>query len=192
MDPSIDDLILISQTFNITIDKLISFDYLTINSKLSNFDFKFLCLDVDGVQTDGGMYFTSDGNEVKKFFAKDGMAIKKLTKIGKKVGFISSGLNEDVIRYRANVLDVTHIYVGIEPKLPILEKWCEELAITLQQVAYIGDDINDLEVIKHVGLSACPADAVEKIKQSADITLNTNGGYGCVREFVSNFLYQFD
>jgi YrbI family 3-deoxy-D-manno-octulosonate 8-phosphate phosphatase len=149
---------------------------------------KFLALDIDGVLTDGGMYYTEAGDEFKKFNTKDGMGIKLVKQAGIEVCFISSGKNSTIIKNRAKLLGVKYVYVGLDEKLDVLNKWCKELKISLAQVAYIGDDVNDLQIISAVGLSACPADAVDKIKAIAKIKLKRNGGDACVREFIDKYL----
>ncbi len=146
---------------------------------------KLLILDVDGVLTDGGMYYTESGDEFKRFNTKDGLAIQRIVaNHGIIVGIISSGHNINLIQRRADLLGISQLYVGRDNKLTILKKWCKSLKIKLTDVAYIGDDLNDLECMQKVGLAACPADAVSKIKQASHIVLNKNGGDACVREFI--------
>lgn len=149
---------------------------------------KLLILDVDGVMTDGGMYFTEKGSQFKKFNTKDGRGIIEITSRGFQVMIISSGYKDVGIRARAEMLGIQKCYIGIKPKLEVLEDWCKELNITLDQVAMIGDDINDLKVMQHVGFSACPSDSVEVIKNQVDLILSKKGGEGCVREFIDNYL----
>ncbi len=151
---------------------------------------KLLVLDVDGVMTDGGMYYTENGDQFKKFNAKDGMAIKVVQKKGMKVAFLSSGSTEHIIQNRANTLGVEHVYVGPKPKIDVLYDWCRELGITIEDVAYVGDDINDLEVLEAVGFSGCPADAVEQVRLKANVVLRRKGGDACVREFVDEHLFE--
>ena len=151
-------------------------------------DIKLLILDVDGVMTDGGMYWTESGDQMKKFNTKDGLGILGLTKKGFKVGIISSGFTQIMVQKRAELLGITHCYVGQEPKLEILNAWCEALNIDLQQVAIIGDDLNDLAVMNKVGLAACPSDAVNEVKSACSIILSSKGGEGCVREFIDAYL----
>jgi YrbI family 3-deoxy-D-manno-octulosonate 8-phosphate phosphatase len=149
---------------------------------------KFLVLDVDGVLTDGGMYYTESGDEFKKFNAKDGLAIRRLTKAGIPVGIISHGHLSKLINKRAELLGIKHVYVGMGvKKMDILINWCNELKIDLNDVAYIGDDINDLEVLQAVGVSACPDDAVFKVKNNVHHVLQNNGGQACVREFIDEY-----
>jgi 3-deoxy-D-manno-octulosonate 8-phosphate phosphatase (KDO 8-P phosphatase) len=149
---------------------------------------KFLVLDVDGVMTDGGMFYTESGDQFKKFNTKDGMAIKVVLQKGMNVAFLSSGSTEHIIQNRAKTLGVDRVYVGPRPKLEVLNEWCRELDITTENVAYVGDDINDLEVMDAVGFSGCPADAMEEIKLKANVVLIRNGGDACVREFVDKHL----
>lgn len=151
-------------------------------------DIKFLILDVDGVMTDGGMYWTESGDQIKKFNTKDGLGIIGLRKKGFHVGIISSGYTENMVQKRAELLGISKCYVGQNPKLVVLKEWCAELGIDLKQVAVIGDDLNDLEVMQQVGLSACPADAVNEIKSVCHIILTSKGGDGCIREFIDAYL----
>lgn len=145
---------------------------------------KLLVLDVDGVMTDGGMYYTESGDQFKKFDTKDGMGIKLVQRQGVRVAFLSSGTNARIILDRAATLGVTLVHTGEGEKFGILSGWCKESGIHLDEVAYIGDDVNDLECIRAVGLSACPADAVDAVKSAVDVVLDRRGGEGCVREFI--------
>ncbi|HEY4800533.1 MAG TPA: HAD hydrolase family protein [Bacteroidia bacterium] len=149
---------------------------------------KFLALDIDGVMTDGGVYITEKGDLFKKFNVKDGVGIRATVRSGIEVGFISAGKSKKILNVRAKMLYVKYVYCGDDEKLSILEKWCRKLKISPNEVAYIGDDINDLKIISAVGLSACPADASGKIKSLAKIVLKKKGGEGCVREFVDKYL----
>lgn len=148
---------------------------------------KLLILDVDGVMTDGGMYYAESGDQFKKFNTKDGMGIIELREKGVHVGIISSGFYGEAIKKRAEILGIQHCYVGREPKMDILQNWCKELEIKLSEVGIIGDDVNDLKVMQHIGFSACPADAVPEVKAQVDLILTKKGGEGCVREFISNY-----
>jgi len=156
--------------------------------KFKKEDIRFLVLDVDGVLTDGGMYYSNSGDEFKKFNTKDGMGIKEILKKGVKVGFLSNGKNDALIKNRAELLKVKYVYVGNENKLKVLDKWLKKLKLTYNNVAYVGDDINDLEVMGVVGLSACPGDAVKAVKAKAGLILSKNGGEGCVRELIDEYL----
>ena len=151
-------------------------------------DIKFLVLDVDGTLTDGGMYYTESGEEFKRFDTKDGRGIIELQKSGVKVGLLSSGFKTKIIEGRAKTLSIDNWYVGTDPKINILQQWCNDMDIDMKAVAYIGDDINDRDIMNAVGFTACPADAMPTIKEIVDVVLTRNGGYGCVREFIEEHL----
>ncbi len=149
---------------------------------------KMLIVDVDGTLTDGGVYIDENGKETKKFNAKDGIGMMELQKNGVEVGIISNSERGGAILSRAKYLGIKHIYIGDDPKQKILENWIKSKNITLADVAFIGDDINDLGIINMVQFSACPKDAVDLIKKKVSIILNTCGGDGCVREFSDLYL----
>jgi YrbI family 3-deoxy-D-manno-octulosonate 8-phosphate phosphatase len=151
-------------------------------------EIKLLITDVDGVMTDGGMYFSSTGEEMKRFNSKDGMAVNLCRQRGIEYGIISAGHSVELVQARARVLNITHVYVGKEQKLDVLNRWMESMSLKTENVAYIGDDLNDIPVMQAVGLSACPANAAKEVKAIASIVLNTAGGQGCVREFVEEHL----
>jgi YrbI family 3-deoxy-D-manno-octulosonate 8-phosphate phosphatase len=156
---------------------------------MKDLPFKILFLDVDGVLTDGGMYYSESGDEFKKFNTKDGLAIRFLTKnLGIPVGLVSNGINQKLIQRRANLLGINLVYVGTGKKLEIISDWCKGLHLTLADAAYIGDDVNDLECLMAVGISACPSDAVNKVKNSVMIQLERKGGEACVREFIERYV----
>lgn len=176
----------ISQAFEYNVENLLLYP-IYLNEQL-NRAIKLLILDVDGVMTDGGMYFSELGDQLKKYNTKDGMGIMKLTKNNFQVGIISSGFKANLIESRAQLLGIQHVYVGRDPKISILKNWCEKLSISMNQVAVIGDDINDLDIIQHSGFSACPSDAVLEVKRKVDVVLQRKGGEGCIREFIDAFL----
>lgn len=151
-------------------------------------EIRLLGLDVDGVLTDGGMWYSESGDEFKGFDSKDGRGIIELQRAGVPVCIISSGFRHNSITARAGVLGVEYCYVGTEDKLGVLKGWCNEFGIGLEQVAFIGDDINDRTVLEAVGFSACPVDAVEAIRRRVDVILSRPGGRGCVREFIDEHL----
>ena len=185
MEPTPDELVKIADYFNLSIDLLIRKDLRFDRSKYESI--QLIILDVDGTMTDGGMYYTENGDQIKKYNTKDGMAIKRLANKGMKFGIISHGHKLNMIQDRASLLGIEFIYVGQEKKTVILDQWCTELNLTKSQVAFVGDDINDLEIMQEVGLSACPADAMNSVKGIADIILTKNGGAGCVREFLDEW-----
>ena len=148
---------------------------------------KFIVLDVDGTLTDGGIYILESGEEFKKFNSKDGFGVQRAVQQGLLIGIISHSKADAMIRKRADMLGVQKCYVGSANKLGILNSWCEELRLRLDEVAFVGDDLNDLEVIEAVGLSACPADSTLGIIDACDVVLKKKGGEGCVREFLDMF-----
>ncbi len=151
---------------------------------------KMVVFDVDGVLTEAGMYYTESGDEFKRFNARDGIAMKALRKAGFQTAIISHGINEKLIRRRAELLDIPFVYCGKEPKSDVLARWCTELSIQFEQCAFIGDDINDLSLFHVCGFTACPADATEAVKEIADVLLSSRGGEGCVREWVDRFFFE--
>ncbi|MEI6765611.1 MAG: HAD-IIIA family hydrolase [Bacteroidota bacterium] len=186
--PDCEQIVKLAAALDYPVGRILTEDLEKSGELLSGFDFKMLALDIDGVLTDGGMFVTQTGDEFKKFNAKDGLAIKTLTASGIPVAFISSGINGKIIESRAALLGVQKVYVGTWKKLEVLQKWCSEMNIHLENVAYIGDDINDLTVIQNVGLSACPSDAVPAVKAAVSLILSTKGGKGCVREFIDTYI----
>jgi 3-deoxy-D-manno-octulosonate 8-phosphate phosphatase (KDO 8-P phosphatase) len=189
-EPSLAELVNITEALNFPIDRLIIENLEKNYYLLKSFEFKLLAMDVDGVLTDGGMFYAENGDEYKKFNTKDGLAIMTVTNSGKCTGFISSGTNNTIIEKRAKTLGVQKVYCGTWKKAEVLEQWCTELNIGFQNIAYIGDDINDIPAIKKCGLSACPSDAVAAIKEAVNIVLSKKGGEGCVREFVDKFIME--
>lgn len=149
---------------------------------------KLLLLDVDGTLTDGGVYVTASGDQFKRYNAKDGMGIKLAEKAGIKVGIISHSFVTEMVTTRAKDLGLKYVYVGQKPKMDILKSWMKDLNLDKQEVAFIGDDLNDKEIMQYVGQSACPADAVDQIKAISTIVLSKNGGHGAVREYIDNYL----
>ena len=145
---------------------------------------------VDGTMTDGGMYYSESGDELKKFNTRDGMGFQLLHQAGIKTGIITSE-NTKILENRAQKLKIDYLRQSKRDggKVAAAQEICDELGITLSNVAYIGDDINCYDLLSQVGYPACPADAQPKVKSICDIQLMTmNGGYGCVREFVDRIL----
>jgi len=153
-------------------------------------EIKLFLSDVDGTMTDAGMYYSESGEEVKKFNTRDGKGFELLRKSGIKVGIITSE-NTDIVSNRAEKLKVDFLYQGVEHngKLDIVKKICKSEKINLKNVAYIGDDINCMELLTEVGLSACPYDATESVKNIPNIkVLTKKGGDGVVRELIDIIL----
>jgi YrbI family 3-deoxy-D-manno-octulosonate 8-phosphate phosphatase len=151
---------------------------------------KLLVIDIDGVLTDGGMYFTESGDQMKKYNTKDGMGIMKLQEKGVQVAFLSSGFTNKMISGRAEMLGVSLCYVGRDKKIDILNQWLTDLSLDFKQVAYLGDDVNDLDCIRKVGFSACPSNALNVVKTEVDVILSLKGGDGCAREFIDNYILE--
>ncbi len=149
---------------------------------------KLLVLDVDGTMTDGGVYVMEDGHQFKKFNAHDGLGVRMAMEEGVEVAIISHSLVTQMVASRANALGMKYVYIGQRPKLDVLREWMVELDLEFIQIAFIGDDLNDLEIMQHVGFSACPANAVKRIKEEVDVVLERNGGDGAVREFIDRFI----
>ena len=151
---------------------------------------KLFLTDVDGVLTDGGMYYSETGDELKKFNTRDGMGFHLLREAGIKSGIITTE-NTQIVERRAAKLKVDYVYQGKNTggKLQTALEICRKEGITLAEAAYIGDDINCYDLLCNVGMAACPADAVEKIKTIPNIKiLHKKGGEGVVREFIEIIL----
>ena len=153
-------------------------------------DIKLFLTDVDGTLTDGGMYYTASGDTMKKFNTRDGMGLQLLQKTGVKVGIITSE-NTDIVTKRAEKLGLDFLVQGKRDggKLAAAREICETLGITLNELAYIGDDVNCAELLRNAGIAACPADAMPQVKANTGIRImSLKGGEGCVREFINSLL----
>lgn len=151
---------------------------------------KLFLTDVDGVLTDAGMYYTESGDEFKKFNTHDGMGLMMLKEAGIKRGFITTE-NTKIVERRAAKLKIDYLYQGkgFGSKLSAALEICEKENITIKEVAYIGDDINCIELLQAVGVAACPANALPKVKAIPNIIhLEKKGGDGAVREFIELIL----
>lgn len=151
----------------------------TLRSRLAQV--KLLALDVDGVLTDGGLYYTESGEVLRKFNIKDGQGIKLLKQAGIEVAIITAKSALSTLN-RAKDLGITHTYLGVEDKLATLKSLCEKLELDLSQVGYIGDDVNDLEVMHTVGCPMTVADAMRANQACAVYITKLPGGQGAVRE----------
>lgn len=148
---------------------------------------KLFVTDCDGCLTDNGMYYSENGDELKKFSTLDGLGFGLLHGAGIASAIIT-GEDTQLVKRRAEKLKIQHLHMGIKDKLPVLKEIINELGITLDEVAYVGDDINDIEVMKHVGLSFSVPNARIEAKQVADIVVSTKGGEGAVREAIEYVL----
>lgn len=148
---------------------------------------KLVLTDIDGVWTDGGMYYDQTGNEWKKFNTSDSAGVVFLRLLEIPVGIVT-GENTQIVQRRADKLKITLLYMGVMNKLAVVEKLCDEMQISLQEVAYIGDDLNDAVLLEAVGFSAIPANAPAYMEKFAQIRLTKSGGEGAFREFVELLL----
>ena len=148
---------------------------------------RLFATDVDGVLTDGGMYYAESGDEWKKFNTRDGMGIKLL----QRAGFITAIVTQErtkLVARRAEKLAIPELHQGVMDKLSCVREMAARHGLALSQVAYIGDDINDLETLKAVGFSATPADGMPHIAAVVDYICRKNGGEGAVREIIEMIL----
>jgi len=155
-------------------------------SKLHFSQVKLLALDVDGILTDGGLYYTESGEVCKKFNVKDGKGIALLIQSGIEVAIISAN-DSAATQHRAKKLGIKNCFIGVEDKLTVLENLCQKLNLSLSQVAYMGDDLNDLPVLKAVGFPLTVADAIPENRLASVYVTELSGGQGAVRE-VCNLL----
>lgn len=145
---------------------------------------KLLITDCDGVLTDGGVYVSERGEEMKKFNLRDGMGVERLRKVcGIDTG-IMTGENSPIVAKRAEKLQIKHLYLGVKDKKQRLMEILDLHNIQSDEIAYIGDDLNDHEVIGEVGLSASPADGISLIKERVDYICSLPGGAGAFSEFA--------
>lgn len=148
---------------------------------------KLIITDIDGVWTDGGMYYDQSGNEWKKFNTSDSAGILFCKKLEIKTAIIT-GEDTQIVKRRADKLKVDYLFQGASDKLSIASSLCKELNIDWSEVAYIGDDLGDIRLLKQVGFSACPANAPEYIREIVSQVTALKGGEGCFREFVEYIL----
>lgn len=148
---------------------------------------KLIVLDVDGTLTDGKLYISNSGEEMKAFNVKDGLAITKAISLGKEVAIIT-GKTSNIVSLRAKELGIKEVHQGIKNKIAVLNEILKKYNITYENVAYMGDDLIDLEVMKKSKLSGTPKDSVTEILEIADFISTKNGGDGAVREFIEYIL----
>lgn len=155
-------------------------------------DIRLFLTDVDGCLTDGGMYYTAEGEAMKRFCVYDGMGIVLLKQAGIPCGILTSE-QSPIVQARAEKLKLDFLYLGVGSKvrpgcltkLQAAQQICEQLGITLEQVCFVGDDINDLDLLQAVGYPCCPPNARAEVKAVTNIhVLNTHGGQGAIREIA--------
>lgn len=150
---------------------------------------KLVLTDIDGVWTDGGMYYDQTGNEWKKFNTSDSAGVLFLRNLNIPVGIIT-GEDTEIVKRRGEKLKVDHLFLGVKNKVAVIDNLLNKLNIGWQDVAYIGDDINDLNTLKKVGYACAPANAPSYIKTEVDYVTKTKGGDGAFREFVEHILQE--
>ena len=143
---------------------------------------KLVAFDIDGIMTDGRLYFTSLGDEIKAFNVKDGLGLNLLRKSGVEVAIIT-GRTSELVNRRARDLKIGKLIQGREDKKIALQELMAQENLSAEQIAYMGDDLPDLPAIRHAGLGVTVADALPIVKQHADLITEANGGEGAVREF---------
>jgi 3-deoxy-D-manno-octulosonate 8-phosphate phosphatase (KDO 8-P phosphatase) len=159
----------------------------TLKSKIRNI--KLLITDNDGVLTDGGVYYSPNGEELKKFSIRDGMGVSRLRNLVQVETGIITGENSLPLKKRAEKLNIKELHLGIQDKLSVLHKILDRQELSRENIAYIGDDSNDLEIIKEAGLTACPADAMFFLHDKVDYKCKSKGGEGAFREFAELIIF---
>jgi len=148
---------------------------------------RLFATDVDGVLTDAGMYYSESGDEWKKFNTRDGMGIKLLQKAGLITAIVTQERTRLVAR-RAEKLAIPELHQGVMDKLSVIRAMAERHGISLRQIAYIGDDVNDMEALNAVGFSVTPADGLPQVRKIVDYVCRLKGGEGAVRELAEMIL----
>jgi 3-deoxy-D-manno-octulosonate 8-phosphate phosphatase (KDO 8-P phosphatase) len=148
---------------------------------------RLLALDVDGVLTDGGMYYGPSGEGLKRFDVKDGMGIRLLREAGVELALIS-GERSEILRRRAEKLRLRRVYMGVEDKLAVFDRLLRSLRLSPAEAAYMGDDVTDLGPLGRAGVSIAPADAVPEVRGAARWVTERRGGFGAVREVCDAIL----
>lgn len=150
-------------------------------------DIKIFLSDLDGVWTDGGMYYDNEGNELKRFNTSDSAGVLFLRMLDIPVGIIT-GEDTEIVARRAGKLGITILHMGVRNKLAVVSEICRELGCGIDEVAYLGDDIIDIPVLEKAGLSAAPSNAPPYVKDKVMWVLEKKGGEGVFREFVEKYL----
>ena len=156
-----------------------------LKSKLK--EIKIILTDVDGVLTDGGMYYSDDGDVMKKFHTRDGMGVTLLRKQNLPTIIVTKEKTK-IVKKWSSKMKIKKLYDGIIDKEFVIEQICKNYSVTLSELAYIGDDVNDLVLLKKVGFSASPYDAISEAKKIVDYVCKTKGGCGAFREFADLIL----
>ena len=148
---------------------------------------KLILTDIDGVWTDGGMYYDQEGMELKKFHTYDSAGVLFAHHLGIPVGILT-GENTNIVKRRSDKLKMDYLYLGCKDKVTVVANLCSHLGITMEDVAYIGDDLNDMKLLKLVGWAGVPTSAPAYVQKLANIKLTKRGGEGVFREFVETLI----
>lgn len=149
---------------------------------------KLLVMDVDGTLTDGRIYIDAQGEVMKAFDVRDGYAIAHILPTMGIIPVIITGRSSKIVEQRAKELKITELYQGISDKLSCLKTVAEKYNVQPENIAYIGDDVNDLECIQYCEKTACPQDAIDEVKRYVEYVCSREGGRGAVREFIDKIL----
>lgn len=152
--------------------------------------YRLFVMDVDGTLTDGKIYMSPGGEALKAFDIKDGYGIKNILKRYQIKTAIITGRESQIVQRRAEELDIDYLCQGVNDKLFCMEQLIENLGCNFENVVYVGDDVNDLPCMKKVGLSCCPSDAHESVKEVAKYVTQCRGGQGAVREVIDKIIEQ--
>jgi 3-deoxy-D-manno-octulosonate 8-phosphate phosphatase (KDO 8-P phosphatase) len=158
-----------------------------VGEKRKNYMIKLILTDIDGVWTDGGMYYDQSGNEWKKFNTSDSAGVLFAHEAGIRVGILT-GETTEIVKRRSDKLGVDYLFQGVKDKLHVASELCAELGVSLTEVAYIGDDVNDVSLLQAVGFSASVANAPHYVQVRAQFVTQKRGGEGAFREFVEHIL----
>ena len=142
---------------------------------------RLIAFDVDGVMTDGGLYFSDSGEEFKRFNSRDGQGLKMLRASGVEIALIT-GRTSRCVEARAKNLGIEHVFQGVENKLETMVKLLNKLKLSRDAAAYMGDDVVDLTVMRHVGLAITVPDSPKLVRENSDYVTQLSGGHGAVRE----------
>lgn len=152
---------------------------------------KLLVLDVDGTLTDGRIYIGPHGETMKAFDVRDGYGLLNILPLVNIIPVIITGRTSDIVKIRASELNIQELYQGVSKKLVQLKRVAEKHGVQPEEIAYIGDDLNDLDCIKYCSVTACPSDAILDIQAEVSYVCQRVGGRGAVREFIE-YLVQFN
>lgn len=167
---------------SLVIDKKLAEKNLHLKAKAEKI--KLVITDVDGVLTDTGIYYSPTGEELKRYSIRDGMGVERLRKYADIETIIITGENSGTVKSRAEKLKITQVYLGVKDKKSLLEEIKKKNQLENENIAYIGDDSNDYDIMKLVGFTATPDDGMNFIKEISDYICEAKGGYGAFREFA--------